>query len=329
MAPPADSAPEGSERVYRGAIDPGELPEGVTFRSGKVRDICELPDRLLLTTTDRISAFDRVLGAVPFKGEVLTELSVFWFRRTADIVANHLLHQVSPRSLLVSRCEPLPVEVVVRGYLTGSAWRDYQAGRPVSGHALPPGMRFNERFPEPLLTPSTKAEAGLHDAPLSPAEVVERGLVERDTWQQVSRAAQELFARGSKLCAERGLILVDTKYEFGLLNGQLTLIDEMHTPDSSRFWYADTYPELFQAGEKQRKLDKEYLRQWLAEQGYASDGEPPDVPGEIFNEVSRRYIRAFEEITGHQFPYESASGEVERQNILSVLYRESARMRRQ
>lgn len=313
------------KRVYAGGGRDPELPADVGFRSGKVRDIFELPDRMLLTTTDRISAFDRVLGLVPYKGEVLTELSVYWFRRTNDIVANHLLHQVSPRSLLVRKCEPLPVEVVVRGYLTGSAWRDYQAGRPVSGHALPDGMAFNQRFPEPLMTPSTKAELGTHDEPISSDDVVARGLVAEPTWRRVCDAAHALYERGTRLCADRGLILVDTKYEFGLLDGEPVLIDEIHTPDSSRFWYADSYRERFQAGEKQRKLDKEYLRQWLAERGYTGDGEPPNIPAEVFEEVSRRYITAYETITGQRFPCESASGEAERQNILSVLYRERAR----
>ena len=295
----------------------------VSFTQGKVRDVFDLHDRLLIYTSDRISAFDRVLGLVPHKGEVLNSLSLYWFRHTSDIIPNHIIRSITPRSVLVKKCEVFPVEVVVRGYLTGAAWRDYQAGRRVSGYELPKGMRMNQRFDEPLVTPSTKAERGTHDEPISNDNVVSRGLATADQWKKITAAALALFARGSEICSRRGLILVDTKYEFGLLDGEIVLIDELHTPDSSRFWYADSYEELFAQGEKQRKIDKEYFRQWLMEQGYAGDGTPPDIPEEILREVSKRYIRAYETIIGKSFDPKTKNVEAERAEILSYLVKQS------
>lgn len=296
-----------------------DLPSGCPVTKGKVRDIIDLGDELLIVTTDRISAFDRVLTTIPCKGEVLNMLSVYWFENTEDLVQNHVAEVVSPRAVAVRKCEVLPVEVVVRGYLTGSAWRDYTAGKAVSGIRLPEGMRFNQRFPEPLLTPSTKAEQGLHDEPLASDEVVARGLVDAGLWAEVERTARALFARGTELAAERGLLLVDTKYEFGLLDGKLVLVDELHTPDSSRYWFADTYDELFEAGEKQRKIDKEYLRQWLMEQGFMGNGEIPHIPDEIRTEVARRYIQAYELISGSEFKAESADTAAEKRAVRSYI----------
>ena len=296
-----------------------ELPSGVDYSQGKVRDIFDLDDELIISTSDRISAFDRILGCVPFKGEILNRLSVFWFGKTEDIVANHLEATLSPRSVLVRKCRVVPVEVVVRGYLTGSAWRDYQEGKRISGIALPPGMRFNERFPEPLLTPSTKENDGGHDLPLSREEILSAEIVEEELWTKIESAALGLYERGREIAAEHGLILVDTKYEFGTVDGELLLIDEVHTPDSSRFWFADTYEELFEAGEKQRKLDKEYLRQWLMEQGFKGDGHPPVIPDEVYQEVSQRYQQAFEVITGTDFHPQGTDPEAERQKILSFI----------
>jgi phosphoribosylaminoimidazole-succinocarboxamide synthase len=296
-----------------------ELPSGVDFSQGKVRDIFDLHDELIISTSDRISAFDRILGCVPFKGEILNRLSVFWFEKTEDIVANHLEATLSPRSMLVRKCKVVPIEVVVRGYLTGSAWRDYQESQTVSGIALPPGMRFNERFPEALLTPSTKESDGGHDRPVSREEILSARIVEEELWTKIEEAALALFERGRQIAAEHGLILVDTKYEFGVADGELLLIDEVHTPDSSRYWFADTYEELFEAGEKQRKLDKEYLRQWLMEQGFKGDGHPPVIPGEVYQEVSRRYQQAFEVITGTDFSPQGTNPEAERQKILSFI----------
>jgi phosphoribosylaminoimidazole-succinocarboxamide synthase len=309
-------------KAFEGFSDE-DLPGGATFIQGKVRDVFEIGDKLLIYTSDRISAFDRVLGLVPHKGEVLNALSLYWFRHTSDIVPNHIIKSITPRSVLVKKCDVFPVEVVVRGYLTGSAWRDYSAGRPVSGIELPGGMRMNERLEGPLVTPSTKADRGTHDAPISAEDVVAQGLATKEQWETLSSVALSLYARGSEICAHRGLILVDTKYEFGLLDGGIILIDELHTPDSSRFWYADSYEELFAQGEKQRKIDKEYFRQWLMEQGYSGDGTPPEIPGEVLREVSKRYIRAYETIIGKSFSPKSKNFEAERAEILSYLVEHS------
>jgi phosphoribosylaminoimidazole-succinocarboxamide synthase len=283
------------------ALELPALPAGARLSSGKVRDVVTIGDELLITTTDRISAFDRVLATVPAKGEVLNTLTLFWFDRTADLVPNHLLERVSARTVRAARCDVVPVEVVVRGYLTGSALRDYQAGRPVSGIRLPPGLRPNQRFDEPLLTPSTKEAGGQHDRPVSRAGLLSGGVVPRGLWQDIERTALALFRRGGDVAAANGLILVDTKYEFGLRDGQLTLVDEVHTPDSSRYWYADTYDRLFAAGERQRELDKEYLRQWLLARGFRGDGEPPVIPPDVLLEVAWRYVTAWQTITGSPF----------------------------
>ncbi len=296
-----------------------EVPSPMTFAQGKVRDVFYLDGEIVISTSDRISAFDRILGLVPCKGEILNRLSVFWFEATEDIIPNHLLATISPRSVLARTCTVIPVEVVVRGYLTGSAWRDYRAGRPIPGLELPEGLRFNEKLDSPVITPSTKESDGLHDRPCSRQEVLEAGVVDEPTWSTIEQKALTLYARGCEMAAKQGLILVDTKYEFGLADGELLLIDEVHTPDSSRFWYADTYEELFEAGEKQRKLDKEYLRQWLMEQGYQGDGRPPKIPEEVFLEVSRRYQQAFEAITGQEFRPQSGAIEAEKQKVLSFL----------
>ncbi len=315
MPPEADF---GNAEIYPGwkASGGGAVPQDVMLESGKVRDIFELDGELLISTTDRVSAFDRILALVPFKGEILNRISLYWFSKTAHIIPNHLLEQVTARTVRVRRCTVLPVEVVVRGYLTGSAWRDYQAGRPVSGVKLPSGMRFNQKFPTPLITPSTKEALGKHDRPVSAAEIVESGMVEEGVWREVERAALALFEQGSQIARDRGLILVDTKYEFGLRDGTLTLVDEVHTPDSSRYWYAEGYDELFAAGERQRQMDKEYLRNWLADHGFTGEGEPPGIPPEILSELSRRYITTFEEITGSTFRSEGLPAEAERQKIM-------------
>ncbi len=314
MSREADS-PSGQ---FPGFVD-CEVPGGIRLYSGKVRDIFEVGDDLLIVTSDRISAFDRVLGLVPNKGEVLTQFSAWWFDRVRDITAHHMIARPTPRSMHVRRCRVLPVEVVVRGYLTGSAWRDYQAGRVVSGIALPPGMRWNQQFDQPLVTPSTKAEHGVHDRPVSTDEVVGLGLIEEPLWRQVQQTALALFERGRAICAAQGLILVDTKYEFGLYNGRLTLVDEIHTPDSSRFWFAEHYRENFESGRPQRKLDKEYLRQWLMDRGFQGDGQPPAIPPEVLAEVGRRYASAYEIITGTKFVASGDSVEAARRKVLLYL----------
>jgi phosphoribosylaminoimidazole-succinocarboxamide synthase len=277
------------------------LPAAARVTRGKVRDVVDLGAEVLLTTTDRISAFDRVLTTVPCKGEVLNTITNFWFGATRDIIPNHVREEVSARTVRAVKCGVVPIEVVVRGYLTGSAWRDYQAGSAVSGIRLPAGLKFNHRFPQPLLTPSTKEEKGAHDRPISREEILAGNLVERKLWEQIEQTSLALFSRGSEIAAKSGLVLVDTKYEFGLVDGRLTLADEVHTPDSSRYWYADTYAERFTAGEPQRELDKEYLRQWLLARGWKGDGQPPAIPDEVRIEVALKYITAWETITGKRF----------------------------
>ena len=289
------------------ALPPGGEALGATLASvddrlrperGKVRDILTCGGDLLICATDRVSVFDRVLTTIPWKGEVLTGLSLYHFERTADIVGNHVVRSVTARTLRVRRCRVLPVEIVVRGYLSGSAWRDYRRRGVVSGIRLPAGMRCNERFAEPLLTPATKAERGEHDEPISAEEVTARGLVPARLWPEVVRTAHALYERGRQIAAERGLILVDTKYEMGVLDGELVLADEVHTPDSSRYWFADSYRERFEAGERQHALDKEHLRQWLMDRGYSGEGTPPPIPDDLRLELGRRYAQAFTLLTG-------------------------------
>ncbi len=273
-----------------------------TKESGKVREIYRLGDRRVLITTDRISAFDRVLGVIPFKGQVLNQLSAWWFEQTSDIVPNHVVVVPDPNVTLAREAVPLPVEVVVRGYITGvtktSLWTLYAQGRrEVYGVRLPEGLRKNDRLPAPIVTPTTKAIAGHHDEPLTPDEIVERKLLPEALWREVEAAALALFARGQELAARAGLILVDTKYEFGLVDGCLTLVDELHTPDSSRFW-TEASPG---ADRELEHLDKEYLRAWFAAQSYVGEGEPPPIPADLAAEVGRRYLMVYERLTGDAF----------------------------
>ena len=277
------------------------LPDSARVTRGKVRDVIDLGSEILLTTTDRISAFDSVLTTVPCKGEVLNTLSLFWFAAASDIIAHHILEEVSPRTVRAVKCAVLPIEVVVRGYLTGSAWRDYQAGSTVSGIRLPPGMRSGQKFDVPLLTPSTKEEKGTHDRPVSREEILAGGAVDTKLWERIEETALALYERGVEIASRAGLILVDTKYEFGLMGSKLVLVDEMHTPDSSRYWYASSWEELFTAGKPQSELDKEYLRRWLLERGWKGDGPAPAIPDDVRLEVGWRYITAWQTITGKTF----------------------------
>ena len=313
VATPADLA------ATLDAVDPAALGGGVEVARAKVRDWVDLGDRLLLITTDRVSAFDRVLTTIPLKGQLLNQMSLFWFAATADLVPNHIIAPVTARSVLVAKCEVIPVEVVVRGYLTGSAFRDYQRDGAVSGIALPPGMRFNQQFDRPLLTPQTKALRGEHDESISREELLRRGLVKREVWEAVESAAMRLYEFGVQHAARQGLILVDTKYELGLRDGELVLADEVHTPDSSRYWYADSYQELFRDGQKQRKLDKEFLRQWLMEQHYMGDGEPPPIPDSLRLEVANRYAQAYREVTGDELEPERHTREEEYRRLAAAL----------
>ena len=309
---------ENLDKTFYG-IEEKDVPAGTKLFKGKVRDTIDLGNEMLIITSDRISAFDRILSTIPFKGEVLNKMALYWFDKTRDIIRNHISKVVSARTILVKKCEVLPVEVIVRGYLTGSAWRDYSSGKDVSGIKLPEGMKFNQKFDKPLLTPSTKAEFGEHDQPISSEEIVKTGLVEEKIWKQVEEAAFALFKRGTELAAKQGLILVDTKYEFGLLNGELVLVDEVHTPDSSRFWYASSYSELYNAGEKQKQLDKEFFRQWLIERGYMGDGECPEITEDVRVEIAKRYIDSYENISGEKLAAESFDSEAEKREIQSYL----------
>jgi phosphoribosylaminoimidazole-succinocarboxamide synthase len=283
------------------ALDTVDIPELGTKESGKVRDIYRRPGQRILITTDRVSAFDRVLGLIPFKGQVLNQLSAFWFAQTADIVANHLLELPDPNVAIVVEAAPLPVEIVVRGYITGvtktSLWYLYEQGdRRPYGLPLPDGLQKNDPLPAPIITPTTKAEKGGHDERLTRDEILRGGLVAPDLWAEIERVSLALFARGQAVAAQAGLVLVDTKYEFGLVDGRLTLIDEIHTPDSSRYWTADSLAQ----GEPEN-FDKEYLRTWFAAQGYRGDGPPPAMPAEFTAQVAARYIAAYERLTGAAF----------------------------
>ena len=276
--------------------------------SGKVREAWPLPGgRRLLVTTDRLSAFDRIIGTVPHKGQVLNQLAAWWFVKTSDIVANHVLEVPDPNALIAIDADPLPVEVVVRGRLTGSTSTSllprYQAGeRLLYGHQLPDGLTPHGPLGQPLITPTTKAQQGEHDQPVTSDEVVELGLVEPGLWAQVQKVAIELFTRGEQLAADAGFVLADTKYEFGLgPDGELLLIDEVHTPDSSRFWAVDSLEERLASGRSPESFDKEPVRLALKEIGYSGDGEPPALPDQVWAETSARYVQLYESLTGLDF----------------------------
>lgn len=272
---------------------------------GKVRDVYDIDDKyIVMVATDRISAFDVVLPeGIPYKGQVLNQIAAGFLDATADIVPNWKVAVPDPMVTVGLKCEPLKIEMIVRDYLAGSAWREYAAGaREICGVALPEGLRENQRLDSPILTPTTKADAG-HDENISRDEIIARGIVAEDVYAQVERYALALFARGTELAAAHGLILVDTKYEFGLLDGKVVLIDEIHTPDSSRYFYAEGYEERFAKGEEQRQLSKEFVRQWLISRGFM--GKPgqqvPEMTEAYCEEVSSRYIELYERITGKKF----------------------------
>lgn len=290
------------------ALDGIDLPGLGDKHNGKVRDYYMLPEgRRALVTTDRLSAFDRVLGVVPYKGQVLNQLSAFWFERTRHLVANHLLSVPDHNVMIVCECDPFPVEVVVRGYITGvtqtALWYRYSLGeREIYGYCFPDGLCKNDPLPEPIITPTTKGRAGEHDERITCAEVIERNLLDADTWEQVSQAALALFRYGREVARQAGLILVDTKYEFGRApDGGVMLIDEVHTPDSSRFWVAETYQDRRAAGQEPENLNKEFIRLWYAEQGYRGGGKPPPMPDDIVARVSQLYIACYERLTGEAF----------------------------
>ncbi|MDX2379737.1 MAG: phosphoribosylaminoimidazolesuccinocarboxamide synthase [Acidimicrobiia bacterium] len=288
-------------------LDDIDLPLG-DRRAGKVRISYALPDgNRVFITTDRLSAFDRIIASVPYKGQVLNQLSAWWFEQTSDIVANHMVSVPDPNALIARSATPLPVEVIVRGYITGvtdtALWTQYATGnRVLYGHRLPEGLHKNARLDTAIVTPTTKGEAGSHDVPLSCDDVVDRGLVAPEVWDRVLEAALALFGYASTIGAREGLILADTKYEFGLAaDGELLLIDEVHTPDSSRWWIATTYDENIAAGVEPESLDKEVVRRALAAAGYSGDGPIPDLGADVWASTSRRYADTYERLTGATF----------------------------
>jgi len=283
----------------------GELPG---FHRNKVRDAYRLPDRRrLLIATDRQSAFDQVFAAVPYKGQVLTQTARYWFDETEDICSNHVISYPDPNVVMVKDLDMLPIEMVVRSYLTGStntsAWTMYERGeRVLYGHEFPEGLKKNQKLSKPIITPTTKPAQGEHDAPITESEVLETQLVTSEQWYELAERSLALFARGQELAAKKGLILVDTKYEFGLdENGVIVVADEIHTPDSSRFWIAETYQKKFEAGEEPDSLDKEFLRLWIVSQCDPYKDPIPKIPTEILIEFSNKYVALFEQLTGLEF----------------------------
>jgi phosphoribosylaminoimidazole-succinocarboxamide synthase len=276
---------------------------------GKVRDNYSRGDRIVMITTDRISAFDHVLGTIPFKGEVLNRLALFWFDKVKDLAPIHVVDAPDPSVMVVKRAKPFPVEIVIRGYITGSLWRDYLAGKAGAyGIEWPKGLKKDQRFDAAIITPSTKAEYGKHDEPISEAEILKQGLVSKPLWDEATAIARRLFARGQEWAMSRGLILVDTKYEMGVVDGKLVVIDEIHTPDSSRYWVDGTYAARFAKGEEPEMLDKENIRQWLIkERGFSGQGKPPALTDEVRVMLAQKYLEVFERLTGQTFTSEVGS----------------------
>ena len=282
------------------------FPDQTNVYHGKVRDVYFLGDDLLcMVATDRISAFDVILPkGIPFKGQILNQIAAKFLNATRDIVPNWLLDTPDPMVSVGYKCQGYPVEMIVRGYLCGSAWRAYKSGaREICGVKLPDGMRENEKFSTPIITPTTKAEIGTHDEDISREQILARGLVPENEYKQIEHYALALFARGQEIAKQHGLILVDTKYEFGNFNGQVMLMDEVHTPDSSRYFYADGYEERFANGEPQRQLSKEFVREWLMDNGFqGKEGQQvPEMTTAIVNDITNRYIELYEGITGEPF----------------------------
>lgn len=282
-----------------------KFPGQKSLYKGKVRDVYNIADRyMVMVVSDRISAFDVVLPkGIPFKGQVLNQIASKFLDATTDILPNWKIATPDPQVTVGIKCEPFRVEMVIRGYLTGSAWREYKAGaRELCGVKLPEGMKENQKFPTPIITPTTKADEG-HDQNISKEEIIAQGLVSREDYEQLEKYTYALFQRGTEIAAKKGLILVDTKYEFGKKDGQIYLIDEIHTPDSSRYFYSEGYQERFEKGEPQRQLSKEFVRQWLMNNGFqGKDGQKvPEMTEEIINSITDRYIELYEHITGDKF----------------------------
>src|SRR3990167_8418470 len=290
------------------AVKTVSFPKLAKRKSGKVRDWYIKNSLRILIATDRISAFDKVLGLVPFRGVVLNKLSEFWFNKTRDICANHMIGTIDPSVMLVSECQALPVEVIVRAYITGvtdtSLWKKYSDGeRVIYGIKFPEGLVKNQKLKKPIITPTTRATGpGGHDEPITSAEIIKKKLVSEKNWKQIEKIALKLFERGTQVCEKAGFILADTKYEFGLdRGGKITLIDEIHTPDSSRLWLKATYKERFRKGQEVESYDKEIMRLWFVKQGYRGYGRAPQMPTEVIANIAQRYTQVFEKITAEKF----------------------------
>ena len=281
-----------------------KFPGQKSFYRGKVRDVYSLDDLLVIVASDRISAFDHVLQkSIPFKGQVLNQLAAKFLKETQDIVPNWFINAPDPNVSIGLKCEPIMLEMVIRGYLAGHAWRIYRSGgRIICGERMPEGLNESDKFPIPIITPATKAEEG-HDVDISKKEILAKGIVSKEIYEQLEQYTHKLFQYGAKRSANQGLILVDTKYEFGLYKGKIKLIDEIHTPDSSRYYYADGYEERQKNGEKQKQLSKEFVREWLMENGFqGKKGQKmPHMPDEFIKIVSEKYIELYERITGERF----------------------------
>jgi len=285
-----------------------DIPELGKKHQGKVRDFYINDNKRITITTDRQSAFDVILGHIPFKGSVLNQLAAFWFQKTKHIVPNHMISVPDPNVLISKQCKNISVEIVIRNYLTGvgktSIWYSYELGeRNIYGMNFPNGMKKNQKLSTPIITPTTHPDAGsgIHDERLTRDEIINKKIVDKKLYEQMEEVALELFDFGTKLCLKQGLILVDTKYEFGLYDGKLILIDEIHTPDSSRFWIADTFKERFRKDLEPENFDKEFIRLWYAEKGYRGDGKPPKMTDELIVATSKRYISVYEKLTGKKF----------------------------
>jgi phosphoribosylaminoimidazole-succinocarboxamide synthase len=326
MTPVASEASD-FEALLANCLTDAHFPELPNFQRGKVRESYDLPDgRRIMIATDRQSAFDYVLAAVPFKGQVLNQTAMFWFDRTRDICPNHVIDAPDPNVVVARRLDMLPVEMVVRDYITGSTetsiWPMYDRGeRLLYGHRLPDGLVKNQKLPDTLLTPTTKGAQGEHDVPITADEIVRRGLVSQEQWDELARLSLAIFARGREIAAGNGLILVDTKYEFGVdADGRITLADEIHTPDSSRYWIPGSYDASLAAGEEPESLDKEFLRLWIAERCDPYNEPVPDIPAETLIAFSGKYVRLYEQVTGQTFEKPDASVPV-RQRIADNLRR--------
>jgi phosphoribosylaminoimidazole-succinocarboxamide synthase len=300
-----------------------QFPNQTNYYKGKVRDVYSIGNNwLVMIASNRISAFDVILPRpIPFKGQVLNQIAAYMLKATEDICPNWLVNVPAPNVSIGKRCVPFKIEMVVRGNLVGHAWRTYSSGsRELCGAALPEGLKENDYFPTPIITPSTKADAG-HDEDISPAEIIEKGICTEAEWNQLSSYALQLFARGKEIAAKQGLILVDTKYEFGKIGETIYLMDEIHTPDSSRYFYADGFEERQQTGERQKQLSKEFVREWLIENNFmGKEGQTvPEMSDEWINTISKRYIELYEKVIGQAFVPEELSDEETQSRIIKAL----------